>query len=72
MRLKYVGGSGVRIVGRYRWTKNNEYTTNVPDRMGAELLTQPRREFEIAPDDPQRVAGMSEEEILEKAVTKIK
>jgi len=56
MRLRYVGpgAGGVtrRLIGRHEWSTRTGYVADVEAELAASLLTQPEREFAVAPDEP--------------------
>jgi len=48
MKIKYVGLAGVRVIGPYRWEKENGYIQDVTDEATLmNLLTYPRPDFEV-------------------------
>lgn len=52
MRIQYVGGSTVRIVGERRWGPENGYVCEIADEdVVSELLTQPGLDFTVSSDD---------------------
>ena len=65
MRIKYVGGSGVRIIGGFEWNAQNGFVQDVPNELAASLLTYPRPDFELAAGEDAEAAAKVVEEVVE-------
>lgn len=53
MLFRYVGSSGIRIIGNYQWDASNGFVTEVADpELILNLLSYPLPEFEVAANEP--------------------
>lgn len=65
IKIKYVGGSGVRRIEAHEWNADNGYVASVPASLAASLLTYPRPDFN--PVVPQKV-GKGDSKILAEEI----
>jgi hypothetical protein len=64
MKIKYVGSSGVRIIGVFEWNAQNGFVQDVPNELAASLLTYPRPDFELAEGEDAAAAEKAVEEVV--------
>jgi len=72
MRIRYIGQATVRILGPYTWSPENGHVQSVDAETAANLLTYPRPQFQIDPDEPLMVLkGVGEQRMAELALAGI-
>ena len=68
VRIVYLRAFGERIVDRFRWSAENGYTATVDNlAVAANLLTYPRPDFALSPDEPL-LSSYTAEEIVQAVI----